>query len=351
MLGFLLLPLGVVSISTQPALKESTCFDYKCNDGHLAMADGTCIQFQDFTFYVEPCPAFSNKWYCDPITTPGTSNCTEYQIENYLYSAYPNEPCFYDNNCIPDLLCLNSTCQGKTESQACTSSGQCAQGLYCDNGFCISQIKEDRSGCVTDYDCANNLGCNYGVCLPYFSLDVDQSVETCTDDTSLLCKYWGCHNNVCLGKLTSARSYPIECAHDDDCASDKVNGQVFYSECECGYNSESKSYCSLFPNDGPASSYQDALKDYIKGTAIYNCNTERRFERECYKYHYRMHYSDILNYHKTKYELYPQIQDNDDCVREVYTINYQWALENYDQDDSAIARTSALALAVLSLIY
>lgn len=309
------------------------------------MKDGACIEYSGFTFYIEPCPAFGNQWYCDPITTPGTSNCTEYKIDNFLYGAYPNEPCFYDNNCISGLKCLNSTCQGKAANQVCTSSGQCEAGLWCEGGFCVTQIPKDHSGCTTDFDCANNLGCNYGVCLPYFSLAAGQSVEFCEDNHSLMCKYWGCADSTCLGKLKSADSYPILCAHDDDCASEKVDGVTYYSPCTCGYNKESLSYCQLFPGDGPAKDYTDALKDYIDGTAIFNCNTERRFDLECYKYHYRMHYYDILTYYRTKYELYPQIQGNDDCVREVYTLEYKWAIENYDQDDSAVA----LAIAALAL--
>jgi hypothetical protein len=167
----------------------------------------------------------------------------------------------------------------------------------------------------------------------------------------MLCEHWGCDNSTCLPKLKSAHSYPTLCAHDDDCASEPVDGVVYYTECTCGFNSDSNSYCGLFPGDGPAEDYIEALQSYIGEAAINTCNTERRFEMECLKYNYRMHYYNILTYFKTRYYDYPLIQNNDDCVRAVYTLDYKWAQANYDQDDSAVTNWVAGVLLAASLVY
>ena len=64
----------------------------------------------------------------------------------------------------------------------------------------------------------------------------------------------------------------------------------------------------------------DYLKAWYNSTEITKCHTERRMAKEC-----MANWSDYQKYLNSfyKWKDYPLLQENDDCVKNVYT-QYYW---------------------------
>lgn len=78
--------------------------------------------------------------------------------------------------------------------------------------------------------------------------------------------YAGYH---CVDAVRSAKRLPVECESDSECISS--NGRDI-GRCECGYNSEGKSYCTLFGGDELYMNYLRKNKEWHSTGLGQNCN-------------------------------------------------------------------------------
>jgi len=88
--------------------------------------------------------------------TKGGALCSNYYTgSNYL----PGEYCTNDAECLSNKC--NKTCQGKKETESCTTHEDCDAGLYCAKGNSVcSKTKAVDEICDENKRCAWNLVCN-----------------------------------------------------------------------------------------------------------------------------------------------------------------------------------------------
>lgn len=113
----------------------------------------------------------------------------------------------------------------------------------------------------------------------------------------------------------------IPCSSDSDCVLINSTGQtVGYSECSCGYNGGGYSYCALVEGDDEFINVKNSFQFLLLRS--FNCHTLLRFG-PC-KYIYNDEYLDYIKAVK-KYQMYPQLVFNDQCIKQIYTVDY-WEL-------------------------
>jgi hypothetical protein len=127
---------------------------------------------------------------------------------------------------------------------------------------------------------------------------------------------------------------------------------VINTECSCGYTPDGAAYCGLFYGDSPAKSYLTQLQAWLRTSAVAECNTARRFKQDCYEAFWDGTNADKLTLYSLYFQNYPQLIDNSDCVKSIYTSSY-WSLEqnsdnDEDDDDSGMWVVPGLTWLILS---
>lgn len=309
MLNFLML----VSIAV-----ASKCLPYQCAPEDYKMPEGYCANSYNNTFFLKPC---QNSENCD--LTTGKCYTPQAIIESF---AYPGESCKINSDCLMQN-CSQGICQGYEQGHSCIEHENCSPGLRCYQNICIRQIDMTESGCIDDHDCINSAGCNIspgnieGTCLGYLTVSIGIDVSDCSGGVSYLCKTGEClkstkfgNYGTCKTSTTSVNSIPVICNDFTICTgTDGVYSYTGY--CECGYNVNGASYCSLFNGDLPGQTYYNTWqKALVASNGV--CNTVRRFSTACLK--------QTENYNKVilstwGFVMYPQMQNNDACVIEMIT--------------------------------
>jgi hypothetical protein len=98
-------------------------------------------------------------------------------------------PCCTDSNCLTSK-CSEDICEGKKSGEACSESGECSAGLYCDQ-VCKDYV-DLGDFCQKDDECPAGSGCNSGVCVKLFSLGLG---ENATDEK--FCLSYFLNDGVC----------------------------------------------------------------------------------------------------------------------------------------------------------
>lgn len=301
---------------------------------------GTCVTFTEATnsFAVSPCTESSMYPYCDYTKaennkwrniTCGPNPGTEIR--------YAGEPCETALQCLSGT-CTSGKCIGTAQNAPCTSSDQCNIGYFCASvNFmftCQPLIAAFEYGCGSDFDCVNSCGCNFnsngppGMCIPYYNLTIGQSVTCSSAGVSNLCQTGACYNpgssiiGVCTVAPTTVGTLPLPCTFNGQCTGSNSLGQTFTGTCTCGYNPTGTQYCTPFIGDPMGVSYLNATKQFFaKNGPIGQCQTTRRFSKDCYDVVSRsmginpnIWYSQYYNY-----TYYPYLIGNDECVQTVYT--------------------------------
>jgi len=306
-----------------------------------------CISYIGDTFYLKPC---ENKFYsyCPQINSPGNSTC---QLANNTSSdlAWPGESCVSDDNCAHGI-CQEKMCMGASYNQTCDSDEDCNPGLFCgDEGICLFQYQTGQTGCTRDYECQNSAGCNMtssstGVCLSYLSLDSYDAVAPCSSSYNDLCSSGRCASNDTVNYYcTTPHSVeqPKICALNSDCQSnvDPVLNVTVESICQCAYSYKGYAYCGLFSGDEQVEEYRTYLAKWYNQTDINKCNTVRRTAINCIEEYSSPDFYIKYTYYLTQVDYYPLLQDNDKCVKQIYT-DYYWTLldqlKEVDDDDTAV---------------
>lgn len=282
--------------------------------------------------------------FCDinrlNVNDPSTYNvkCTK-PTTNYTL-LYPGEtPCWSDSGCINNK-CVDYTCVGFTQGENCENSYECQPGLSCKyDSFtnattCENLIRPIAPNCTSDTDCVNDSGCDYksdfdiGYCRPYFSVPIGETVLQCDNYINMLCKYLQCApanetSFICVKPSVGLKQL-MPCESGKECV-DKTS--KYYSQCQCGLNSESQAYCQPFPGDEVTVALLASLKKWVSSKSILACSSDQRWDFKCMmKWEPKLY--DKIKYDMLHYLNYSAIQDNSDCVKEIFTYMYWDAKEN-----------------------
>lgn len=309
--------------------------------------------------------------FCD-ATQVNIFNKTTYQvtcnIPNLSYGiVYPGEsPCASNAACTSNI-CEFGTCSGLPLKSSCTSSNQCQPGLQCipniyypTNTICDELLRPNKGICKTDLDCVNSAGCdynitsNFGECRAYFSVPIGKVVLGCENNVSMICETGFCgpmandtNLFICKSPAKSSSKLPIPCTSGEQCID--TTGTL-YTKCTCGMNNDGTKYCQPFPGDSVTISLIQALSKWTKSLSALSCINERRWSLTCMKSTKTKLY-DELKYTMLHYMNFSSVQNNEDCVKEVFTYQYWDAKNNYEYSSSfsTILKVASLALVTLTL--
>lgn len=321
-----------------------TCSQYQCASSGV-LTSGTCIGISSNVYYLSTCSDYSLT-YCPVEFTIYNISCTVPPAATG--TSYPGEACSGNSDCVYNR-CFQGYCAGQNYGGTCRDNSECNPGYRCDPGLkrCTTLFNSNVSGCVNDYDCQTNMGCDYNQCRPYFSVDNGDWVNNCTNSVSNICKSGQCLYGRCIAALKSSSATPMLCGGPYDCYTSDLasEGITLYTNCTCGYGSQGNSYCYLFPGDKEYSNMLSYMKEWLSMNVSQNCNTLRRWNREC-----------VLSYASTSFALnydyavftganYPLIQDMQDCAVNLI-------FNSYYQDISYINSESLwIMLGVITIIY
>ncbi|CAG9335540.1 unnamed protein product [Blepharisma stoltei] len=306
---------------------SSQCSTYKCNTGYTK---GECITESTG----EDASIAYDQTLCYPeyVCTPSGSstNCTLRQPS----VNYPGEFCSTNSQCTSGS-CDQATfvCKGLSVGQQCVNPYDCGPGMYCDSvkKVCTNQVKSG-SACSqnNDYQCANGLICINLVCTSLFSVATGNQVDNdfVNDDTgfSTACTSgYAVYDEdnqfyTCTKAPHSENALPMKCTPGSKCVSSDLHSK----NCTCGINQNGDSYCPLFEGD----SYVQSMITSWKAIAQLNsgCNSYRRWGYQCFATQSIANqiqwYTWAANYTLYYNELYPLIQENQECTRQIETSSY-----------------------------
>eukprot|EP00361_Fabrea_salina_P001189 CAMPEP_0202428950 /NCGR_PEP_ID=MMETSP1345-20130828/2835_1 /ASSEMBLY_ACC=CAM_ASM_000843 /TAXON_ID=342563 /ORGANISM="Fabrea Fabrea salina" /LENGTH=801 /DNA_ID=CAMNT_0049040067 /DNA_START=230 /DNA_END=2632 /DNA_ORIENTATION=+ len=145
-----------------------------------------------------------------------------------------------------------------------------------------------------------------------------------------MCESATCYNNgngeigYCTKSPVTNGTTPFACETSNDCSGTNSKGELFYGECTCGYNPTGQSYCSVFPADSPGLEWVTRAKELYQSKGMKFCQTTRRHSKNCMRIvaatqgeNATYYYGAYLGYH-----FFPLIQDNEDCVKDTFTLEY-----------------------------
>ena len=325
----LLLPLVFaldISELRQKPVSSKHCYSYKC-DRLNKVPKGSCVAFEDDVFHLQPC---KGKQVCPAPLGPtfGTVKCEDPHPQ--LGLAYPEESCSSDAECkFGNCSSISRTCVGVKKNEACKSNSECASGLYCYQDKCTALIDKGEKGCTSTFECATETVCNFqnslsGTCTQVFSVSNGQQVSDCVRGESFLCSSGACakqgQTDVCVPAYKSPKRL-LSCKSDDECDAKNSKGDVLEGSCECGYNGQGRAYCAVTIGDNAGQTYLQYMKKFYQWGYANKCNTDRRYNTECFRLS-NYHEADEMIHAALYYNFHPQLQDNDSCVKKIYTSNY-----------------------------
>lgn len=279
------------------------CPKYTCG----RLPNNFCLGSGASTLFTTACP---DNTYCSSSNT-----CSTIKSKYQDTFSYPGEKCSAGIPCKTGT-CTLGTCLGKSLNEKCNSHSECEPNLRCHH-TCKPLFKPKERGCITDFDCTPNSGCNFGECTEYFSLHPGSKLERCENFSSFLCESKMCDNFKCIKDQFSSE-FPKECKSDQDCGSQ--NG--YFVSCVCGANENGKSFCLPFPGDDVGKDYFGMVEEWVKSKDIEKCNTQRRFAEYCIESHWGSCLMVEYLYRMYRYQFFPVIIENPECVEKSLTQDY-----------------------------
>jgi len=311
------------------------CPRYQCGANTDVCAAGDS---NSSSYTISPCEDSSQ--IC-PVPSPyANSTCSDTTTPSNG-SKYPSESCSSHSECYTGN-CTNSVCLGADSGEECIDGGDCNPGLSCFNYTCAPALQVNQTGCTQETDCVNSATCDLlaKTCIPYFSAparkfigdcDCDSNISrTCASNFCVCLQGPNVSKGVCAGSPVSPL-LPRPCSSSNDCGAIASDGRTYKSHCTCGYTTYGNSYCSLFPADTPYIQYLSLLQEFIASPKLdTSCNVKGRFSPDCIKkvkgnaWYTQYRRAELL------VNLYPQLQDNQSCIRQTFTREY-WQSYNQSQ--------------------
>jgi hypothetical protein len=332
------------------------CSSFSCASISGGLLTQTCIYQEGSTYDLSIC-SDEYYYYCPPNLN--NTVCTLPPTVSDINISYPGEPCTYDRNCL-NSVCNSGTCQGVGLNAQCVDSSQCSPGFYCNN-TCKNLAELDYS-CLNQYKqnddslCQYKLACHNGLCTKLSSLPSGTVVETCNNNINLMCVSSYCitnssNINICVDKTQTNGTVPKQCTYNGDCL--VGSGNMIYSTiCSCGYNPYANSYCGLASGDEDFVNLVSLMNQWLTSTNVTKCNTKRRLEPACINKYASQNLAINLTYFYQNYINYPNIQENDQCIKTIYTSDYWNAYQAYISQFTPKPKSShALVLAIVPFLY
>lgn len=257
-------------------------------------------------------------------------------------------------------LCQSSVCVGQLNQEICIDNSHCNPGLFCNNNnICDYQIPAGKFGCENDEMCVNQALCNFtgdpssSACVNAYSLFSGSYIASCPESGyNRLCMFDICISNngfyFCGDQVWLMNTIPVQCSSFEDCISqtDRFVGGYYYSNCTCGYNPSGNSYCQLLPGDQPYLRYLKLIQIWLESPKLNNCNTQRRFISPCMAEYFADYLE--LSYQYYYVGLYPMLQGNSDCIKDVMTTSF-WSLWHQIEDKNMTSASLSLFISFISL--
>lgn len=307
----------------------SLCGKFSC-DPYNPTTYTNCISQSGLYFQLSVCSDLYFS-YC-PMDYTDT-RCALPPSVSDIGTSYPGEPCTLDRNCL-NSICTNGYCVGSSLNGPCVDNSQCNPGLYCESGYCKTLVG-NLGECTKDTMCLNGYGCNFNTCFAYFYLSPGLQVQNCENNQNFLCKSGACAFNatqqayVCVSAMASNGTLPIPCSDNSPC-SIADSAANYYTQCTCGYNIMAQAYCALAPGDPLYLQYINYSSQWAQSGNISNCNTDRRFNSACIQNYANNDFYITYMYYLAAVKYYPQVQQNDECIQNIYTPVYWKALSAYN---------------------
>lgn len=307
-----------------------TCAKYVCTLDSLKLSDSSyCVYTLSDIHYLNVCNSIS--YSCQLSSSYNMTKCT-YTEEYTANSVLPGGKCIYASDCISTNDCINNICVGSPYAASCTSDYSCAIGLSCKSNSCTPQIRINAYGCMSDTDCDNNATCNIvnftnpsqNQCIGYFS----QPLAT-VQENELACISGFIYQGKCAQAPVSV-SLARQCSNDSQCTSESINGVVFNSTCQCGYNPYGNGYCALFYGDSAWQKVKTQLKNWIASEGISKCHTSARFDENCIRQNWSENNAKQLNYDFLYAQNYAVVQGAETCALRIFTQDYYMAMAELD---------------------
>ena len=304
-------------------LRETICPSYHCTQEPLDEFMCGVYAPETHEYHLQRCP---EGYFCAAaMNTESNMTCLPYK--ELVASTYPGSPCTSDADCQKRNHCNDQgVCQAGRQGDTCNIESACDPGYICYREefdfYCTKQpdFGAPCRGFIDDSICRNDAVCGMNTCVPWFSLP--NGAYTISAYAAYACASGfyttipGRSDIVICAKApkSPASQLPRLCVPGSLCHSS--DGQ-FSLPCQCGLNPSGSSFCPLFPGDDLYQSYLSLLKTYSKYLA--NCAFSAIGQLPCgapesvWK---------ELNRRHVEVETWGLKEDNDDCVKEIFTSAY-----------------------------
>lgn len=314
-------------------LDSPQCPKYACATSELKPEQ--CVQYDPLNnlYSAKACSQDKGKAFCPvALFSRSDSYCIEVQPSSGS-SGLPGDACKNDEECDGIGKCVNYVCGGGKTGDFCDDLPDCDVGYSCHNlqqtASCEAQVSlggKCGSYISNDY-CVNSATCSNGVCEALFSKGPGAIVDT--EHAALLCNT-GFYKElvnlpekaICIQAPKSPNiPQPVKCNAGEWCYSGDYNYAI---PCECGYNPTGQGYCPLFPGDSKYQTFLESLKAYIQKADLNKCHILNVGLETCGA---SKEVYDTMLQSKREVDFYPFIQENDECIKSVYTFDYWFASE------------------------
>ena len=303
----------------KPVEAVLTCQKYGCGNWTNS---GVCLQKNSTNVSILPC--------VNPLICNTTSSQCVVPTTPVVPAGWPGEPCSSTSTCTFGSCNSQGRCQGGAVGGPCTKHDQCDPGLMCNStGYCAPLLSGGTAGCRSTYDCDYLSVCNKtsvqtnGTCVDSRSVPLGQMVADCNNSFSLLCETNACiptNAQLLLGRcsvaLSSVYNMPVGCNQTSDCVG--TDGTNYYvGTCQCGMNARGSAYCLPFWGDIPGLTLRNTM-ELVYGRSD-RCNTMRRYTNACFNVTGNLNKMKVATF---GYYNYAQFQQNDQCIKAVFTATY-----------------------------
>lgn len=304
------------------------CPKYACATADLN--SGQCVKYDAETnlYSAKACSQENGKTFCPvALFSRSDSYCIEVKSSSSS-SGLPGQSCELNEECDGIAKCEKSVCIGGKTGDLCDDLPDCDVGYAChnlkQNATCEVQVAlNGKCGSyITSEYCVNSAICNNSICERLLSKGAGAIVDTLS--AAMLCNTGFYKESpsrpekaICIEAPVSPNYHqPVKCNAGDWCYSSDYNYAV---QCECGYNPSGQGYCPLFPGDTLYKEFLTSMKNYIEKATLDKCHILNVGVGYCGTT--KEVYDEMLKA-KREVDFYPLIQENDDCIKSVYTFDY-----------------------------